>query len=101
MRKIFIFLGVLAFMSSCGPADSYKITGKVENPELEGLNVYLAEQKGNTLEYLDSAKVENGKFVFTGKQDSIELKWILFKLNGIKLNNATMTSLPIFLENVI
>ncbi|HIU54287.1 MAG TPA: AhpC/TSA family protein [Candidatus Gallibacteroides avistercoris] len=99
MRKIFIFLGVLAFMSSCGPADSYKITGKVENPELEGLNVYLAEQKGNTLEYLDSAKVENGKFVFTGKQDSIELKWILFKLNGIKLNNATMTSLPIFLEN--
>lgn len=99
MRKIFIFLGVVAFICSCGPADSYKITGKVENPELEGKNVYLAEQKGRTLEYLDSTKVENGKFVFTGKQDSVELKWILFRLNGEKLNNPTMTSLPVFLEN--
>lgn len=99
MRKIFILLGVIALISSCGPADSYKITGKVENPELEGKNVYLAEQKGRSLEYLDSAKVENGKFIFTGKQDSIELKWILFRLNGEKLNNPTQTALPVFLEN--
>lgn len=99
MRKIFAFVGVIALLSSCGPTDSYKITGKVENPELEGHNVYLAERDGRTMMYLDSAKVENGKFVFTGKQDSVAMKWIVFKLkDGEKLSKPVM-ALPIFLEN--
>jgi len=69
MKKIALFVGIIAcIFTACKDKNAYTLTGTFATSELNGKTVYLKQldslfQKSDTI---DSAKVENGKFVFNG-----------------------------------
>lgn len=85
MKKlIYLFAaGSLAF-TACNNTPSYKITGTVEGVA-DGDTVYLQEYKGRSMVKLDSAVVQSGSFVFTGKQDSAVNRYITCVKDGQRL----------------
>ncbi len=92
MKKISILLAVVAFMISCTPGTSYKISGTVENPEFNGTYVFIQEANGRNLENLDSALVEEGKFVFQGDALETKVRFISLdsKVEGRKMSQIVL-----------
>lgn len=68
MKKIFLIAAVAAFVVSCNKVadNQFEIEGTVD-PSLNGKNVIL-EKEGGMMGFspVDTAKIENGKFVFKG-----------------------------------
>jgi thiol-disulfide isomerase/thioredoxin len=59
----------------------------------EAVTVYLQDRVNNGFEKLDSARVENGKFVFKGVQDSTVVRYLSF------VSGDQQTNTVFFLEN--
>lgn len=77
MKKLILAAGALAaVLTSCDFGGKYTIKGTVSNLETE--MVYLKEFKSNEPIIIDSAKVVDNKFVFTGKIDETK-KCYIFK----------------------
>lgn len=84
-------VGSIAF-AACQNSPSYKITGSVADIT-DGDTIYLQEYTGGDLVKLDSAVVQSGTFVFTGKQDTAVNRYITY----MKGDKRFLTDL--FLEN--
>lgn len=69
-------LSTFAF-TACNNAPSYKINGNAEGIA-DGDTVYLQQLNNGNLIKLDSAIVINGKFIFTGRQDTAVARYITY-----------------------
>lgn len=93
MKKLILGLFATALLVSCNNnPDGFSIEAKIDGDVENGTKVYL---KGvNTLNQpvdIDTTTVENGKFTFTGKADSLDLQYIFIdKLQG---------NIPVITEN--
>ena len=66
MRKILLVFSAVAILTSCNKSDKYVVTGTVDGIE-NGKNVILEIQdETGQLKPVDTVKIENGKFTFTG-----------------------------------
>jgi len=69
MRKIVLFLGIAAcILAACHDKNAYTLTGTFTSNELNGKMVYLRQLDSlfRINGAIDSAKIEKGKFVFSG-----------------------------------
>ena len=77
MKQLVMISAAALLLAACSEKPGYQISGKVNNPALEGKNVYLcAVEEGTPV--LDSALVQNGSFMFKGVQDQLALRKLKF-----------------------
>jgi len=72
--KTFSFLSFIAaaiFLVACGGPTSYTLDGTVDDTALNGEKIYIIDL--NTNQTVDSTVIADGKFSFSGKQDSATL----------------------------
>jgi peroxiredoxin len=111
MKKLFSLaaLAVMLCVAAC-QTEGYKVTGTATGAE-DGDTVILAEVRGMfDVDTLETALVKNGKFVFTGVQDSAAMRYVIWKSNAnpdvsiatqIALENAEITVKLDTAENTI
>ncbi len=92
MKKISLILFFAATMFASCSNNSYTLQGTVANADFDGTTVYVAERIARVWQNLDSAVVENGKFRFTGENDSTRIVFLKFNYAG---SNSTQ---PFVLE---
>ncbi|NPA35936.1 MAG: AhpC/TSA family protein [Chlorobi bacterium] len=86
--KSFLFTLIIIFLYSCNN-NGYIIKGKIKGAT-DG-TVYLKQYQNKTTIAVDSAKLHNGKFIFTGKVDTPVLYLIYY--------SGSNTPIALFLEN--
>ena len=71
-RKLYVLALVALSLTACQPKEpSYTISGTVSEEYKDGETIYLMKSvKKKGLVKLDSAIIKNGKFTFTGRQDT-------------------------------
>ncbi|MGE5318287.1 MAG: DUF4369 domain-containing protein, partial [Chloroflexota bacterium] len=76
MRNIILILSLVITISACNSRKSneFIINGNIEG-KFTG-NVYLQKNADGQFQILDTAKVENGKFVFKGVIESPDIYYI-------------------------
>ncbi len=81
MKKLIYFVaaGNIA-LAACQNLPSYKVTGTVEGAA-DGDTVYLQEYTSGDLIKRDSTIVADGKFVFTGKQETTVNRYVTYMKN--------------------
>ncbi|MDR0750614.1 MAG: AhpC/TSA family protein [Tannerellaceae bacterium] len=88
MKKV-VFMALCAFLLiACGGQPGYVITGTTDNAGLDGQTVYLYEYGIKNGEALNSAVVENGKFIIKGEQATPLLCVIRFDEEVVKPEQA-------------
>ncbi len=78
MKKYLPYAASLLLLAACSQKPGYKVTGTVNNPDLNGQYVYLYEYGVRDATPLDSALVNNGTFVLEGEQDAPALRTLRF-----------------------
>lgn len=70
MKHIVLFLAATLFIGStyAQQSSSYTVEGHLKDSLLEGEMLYILRYDDN--QYIDSTRVTNGKFIFTGKADT-------------------------------
>lgn len=77
MKQITMIAAATFFLVACSEKPGYQISGKVNNPDLDGKYVYLcAVEEGTPV--LDSTLVQNGSFSFKGVQEQMALRKLKF-----------------------
>lgn len=82
MKKHFLFfilLGFILSLTSC-KRTNFTIQGSISSAH-DGDTVFLQQRRGNVLETVDTSLVHNGKFFFTGYEDSIAPRAITYANN--------------------
>ncbi|MDD3744113.1 MAG: TlpA disulfide reductase family protein [Lentimicrobiaceae bacterium] len=76
MKKLIFPLITVLLMAACSSKDKneLKIEGQIKGETLS--EVYLQKNDEGKFQILDTAKVENGRFTFTGKLDAPEIYYI-------------------------
>ncbi len=93
MKKLILGLFATALLVSCNSnPDGFSIEAKIDGEIENGTKVYLKRiNEVNQPVDVDTTTVENGKFTFTGKADSLDLQYIFIdKLQG---------NIPVIIEN--
>jgi len=72
MKKILFILFASFCFFSC-TSNSYTINGTVDNKALDGTKIFIKERVDREWISLDSAVIENGKFIFNGVVDSAKI----------------------------
>ncbi len=93
MKKIVLSLLTAVILASCNSnPDGFSIEANVDGDIENGTQVFLKRiSKQNQPIDVDTTSVENGKFTFTGKADSLDLQYIFIdKING---------NIPVVIEN--
>lgn len=83
MKKLATFALATLLLSACGGNKGYQIEGTVTDAGLNGKQVYLYEY-GNATSPVDSALVEDGKFVLKGLQETPRLSTLRFASDAIE-----------------
>ena len=95
MNRFFNLLIAITLCTAC-KNEGYRITGSVEGA-LEGDVIYLSTVEGGTFVNLDSTTIQNGTFLFEGKQDKAVNRYIRTKNKVGDTNRRLYTDF--FLEN--
>lgn len=75
MRKhLLLVFTILLLTTSCNKNQTFRIEGRVINPEFFGSKVYLVALDAPVTKNVDSTIVENGQFTFEIKADSFSAK---------------------------
>lgn len=93
MKKIVFGIFALSLLFACNSnPDGFVINAEVQGEIENGTKVYLKRiNEVNQPVDVDTTTVENGKFSFTGKADSLDLQYIFVdKVNG---------NIPVIIEN--
>ena len=93
MKKIILGIFASALLVSCNSnPDGFSIEAKIDGEVENGTKVFLKGVNNmNQPVDVDTTTVENGKFTFTGKADSLDLQYIFIdKLQG---------NIPVIIEN--
>ncbi len=88
MKKILSLALFAVLLTACGQKTGYKITGTVDNPDLNGKQVYLYEYGVTDAVPLAQATVENGSFTLEGTQDTPALRILRFSEDDVKPQRA-------------
>ena len=91
-HSILLLITGILLLQSCSDKEHYKITGHIQG--IEDAKVYLGtkDYEGQyEVNPLDSARINNGKFSFTGSVDAPSMRYIKVK--------HELGSIPFFLEN--
>lgn len=91
-RLMYFFVATLSFAACHNNENTYKVTGTA-NGASDGDTVFMQEIVGRDLHKTDTAIIKNGKFTFTGRQDSAVNRYLTYMKN----NNRYLTDF--FLEN--
>lgn len=96
MKKILFSMTLAAItFTACQEQPSYTITGTITKKEAKDATMaYLTEYKDEGIIKLDSAEVKDGKFIFTGRQDSTKYCWL-----RIYNPKRTVATCNLYLEN--
>ncbi|MCC8154776.1 MAG: AhpC/TSA family protein, partial [Tannerellaceae bacterium] len=95
-------LSVVTFTAFSNPQQNdYKIVGAVSNAGLNGKYVYLYEYGVENLSPLDSAKVQDRRFIFNGSQSQPVLRTVRFSNSDVPLKRAAEGENPIFSSTFI
>lgn len=89
------FVTLLLAMVACNtskPVEGYVISGSISGAK-DGDSVFIEIIDNMELTRLDTAIIQSGKFTFSGRQDSIELRYISC------ITDEDAFSVPFFLEN--
>ena len=89
---VYLFAAGLMTLSACNNGPSYQILGTAEGMA-DSTVVYLQKAQGRNLVYLDSTMVSNGKFHFSGRQDTAIHRYVSTLSEGIRYR------VDFFLEN--
>lgn len=87
----------LLLLGGCGSSmkdQSYTLQGTLTDSGFEGRTVFLKDGVKGTIVY-DSAQVSHGKFVFTGRQDTIVVRELYVQQND---SDAYPLTIPVVLE---
>ncbi|NNK74449.1 MAG: AhpC/TSA family protein [Maribacter sp.] len=75
---LLIVITLILFVSCNSKPEGYAINGTLTGEVADGVEVYLKKNNNNNqLIEVDTAKIENGKFLFDGIQDMPEMHYIL------------------------
>lgn len=78
MKRILFIALTTVLLAACGGKDSYKIKGQIEGVE-NGAVITLNALDYDGLVALDSVKLKNGHFVFTGTTDTAQVAVLTFE----------------------
>ena len=95
MRKLIYLFIVAGALLSCQNNNKYTITGTVAGDAYEGTNVYLQELTGKDLLPIDTAVVQDGKFLFSGRTETAVVRLISL---GETVNPQQESSVPVLIE---
>ena len=93
MKRIVATLSILIGLSACNQKpEGYTVDGNIRGEVENGTNVYLRAvgENGQPVD-VDTTKLENGKFTFTGKMDAPEMHYLFVE--------NLMGYAPVILEN--
>lgn len=93
MKKIVLSLYVIVALYACnGTSDGFSLEGTITGELEDGTKIFLKKSEtGKPPVDIDTTTIEDGKFIFTGVQDSPEIHYIAFdKIRGF---------IPVVLEN--
>ena len=93
MKKLIYAMALGSFAMTACNNPSYTIQGTVEGAE-NGKYVYLQRPEGRSLVNVDSAMVTDGKFKLEGRQDTLALHYLVYKLSAREAYGV-----EVFLEN--
>ena len=81
MKKIALFLAASALVVSCKnlAENEFKINGSVNDPLLEGKNVFIEKQGPTGFVAVDTVKIKGGKFEFKDTVSSPTLRYLSFE----------------------
>ena len=85
MKKIVVYIGIIMGIAACNQKpEGFTVNGNFRGDIENGTQVFLKTVgESNQPVDIDTAKVENGKFSFTGNADTLELNYIFVdKLPG-------------------
>lgn len=91
MKKIIIYIAVIALLAACAKTPSFKITGEIKNQEG---TIYLTHVVDGERVKADSAELVEGKFTFMGTVNGPEYYRLTFKSNQY-------ANIPIIIENSV
>lgn len=91
-RLLFGALGAMLWAACGGPTDSYVLTGTIKGAK-DGDTVKLVQYEGWDIKVIDQTIVQNGSFMFEGRQDTADFYYVAFS-NG-ELSSMT----DVLLEN--
>lgn len=75
LKYLFVILSVCLF--ACSPKE-FTVEGTFESRELDGKPVFIKERINREWAVIDSAMVQNGRFVFSGVADSARIVYLTF-----------------------
>lgn len=88
MKKVLLFLFSVLCMCSCGPKQ-YSIEGTIDNKTLNGKTIFIKERVNRVWKTIDSTTIENGKFAFKGRVDTIKIVYLAYEFpTGNKVRQA-------------
>ena len=75
-------------LAACNEKPGYEISGKVNNPALDGKYVYLCLYNEPDAAPLDSALVQNGSFTLKGENPTVALRTLRFNEDAVARSYA-------------
>ena len=102
MKKLILCSMLATMMVGCADKPQYSITGEVDNPELNGKQIYLFAYGDADATPLDSALIENGAFKMDGTQKTPMLATLATDVKHLSMRSSGINNpyAPVFvLEN--
>ena len=90
--KNYLFFAIILLVASCQPKEKVSYTLKGEISGLDSGYVYMVDRVSGLYQLVDSAKVEDGTFTFTGSLDFPVLYYL-------EISRGTNPRVALFLEN--
>ena len=78
MKKTLLAIAAIICITACTKTE-YCINGQVDNSDLNGTTVYIAELLEGFWQTIDSTVIADGKFAFTGKNDSARVAFLRYE----------------------
>lgn len=87
-QTILMAAASVLLLTACNEKPGYEISGKVNNPALDGKYVYLCLYNDPQAAPLDSALVQNGAFTLKGENPTTDLRTLRFAPNVVERAHA-------------
>jgi hypothetical protein len=73
MKRLLLLISITLFMFSCGKHHAYTINGDLPSNKYDGEWVYLTPAENANSTNVDSVRIKDGKFTFTGDSERVSI----------------------------
>lgn len=73
MKRLLLLISITLFMFSCGKHHAYTINGDLPSNKYDGEWVYLTPAEDANSTNIDSVRIKDGKFTFTGDSERVSI----------------------------